>query len=157
MPLIPSNLADALEQRWFTRDGGPMPSSITESADAFARCIAPWFAQALAGGFPCSSALARQAQLASLASAALAVGSSAGAAAQLAAAVGLYVAGQTFGPGVAQPPTTIGLLANEIAAFYADLEASSSARAQRLAGACTQLALSTLVVIPSPPAVVPIT
>lgn len=157
MPLSPTSLADALEQRWFTHEGGRMPGSSTESADGLAGCIAAWFAQALAGGFACSSALARKAQLAALADAALAAGSPAGAGGQLAAAIALYITGQTFGSGVAQPPTMVGPLASEIAAVFADLDSSPCARAQRLASACMQLALSTLVLFPSPPSVAPIT
>ncbi len=156
MPLSPSSLADALEQRWFTRPGSAMPSSPAVSAENLARCIASWFAQAVASGFPCSSALAREVQLASLAGAALAVGSPAGAGGQLAAAIAVYVTGQAFGTGVAQAPSSVGLLASEIAATFADLDASASARAQRLASACTQLVRSTLVSFTIPPALVPI-
>lgn len=156
MPLIPLTLATQLEQRWLSGSGAPMPSSVTESADIFAEIVSQWLTGGIAGGFPCTTALARKPQLAVQAASALASPTPELAGARLGAAVALYLTGQSFGSGVAAAPlaTTAAIVA--LGGVFADLDAETSERASLIALAIWGLALSTLVTFAAPPGAFPI-
>lgn len=154
MPLVPTALAQSLENDWLVPDGGTYPSSVTESGEKFAAAVASWFSGATAGGFPCSTASARRAQLASAAAGALSAGSAAAAGAQLAAAVATYIVGQVFGAGVASAPTATAAAQATFTGVFSNLSQPNSIRAQQIASGIHTQAVSTLVVFPpviSPP------
>jgi hypothetical protein len=154
MALVPSALAAGLESSWLVPEGGQHPSSPAQSGDAFAAAVSSWFGAATAGPFPCATAAARRAQLASAATAAIQAGDPSLAATQLALGLMGYMAGQVFGPGVASPPTAMGAAQSAIAAVFSDLEAANGARANRIATGVHAMAASTIVVFPpvvSPP------
>jgi hypothetical protein len=154
MALAPSSLASSLESSWLVPEGGDHPSSPAQSGDAFAAAVAGWFGAATAGPYPCSTAAARRAQLASAATAAIQAGDPSLAATQLALGLMSYMAGQVFGPGVASPPTAMSAAQSAIAAVFADLEGTNSSRANRIATGVHTMAMSTIVVFPpvvSPP------
>lgn len=150
MPLVQDTLKTALEQRWLVPEGGAYPADATESGDRFATAVVSWFSAAMAGAFPCSTATARKAQLAAAAQAAFEARSAAGAGGLLATALAAYLAGQLFGTGIAAPPLATSAAGAMIGAVFADLDASSSDRAQRIASACTLLATTTIVTFTSP-------
>jgi hypothetical protein len=154
MPLVPSVLAADLRSGWLTHEGGGYADSATQSADRFAQAVSNWFTGAMAGAFPCSTAMARKSQLAASAAAAVQAGQPALAALQLATGVAGYMAGQVFGPGVASPPAAIGAAQSALASVFADTDMSVGARAEQIASAVHTLALSTMVIFPpviSPP------
>jgi hypothetical protein len=146
MPLVPALLANDLESRWL---GGTAASNV-ESGDRFATAVATWFAGAMASTFPCATAMARKSQLAAAAAQALSARQAPAAGAALAGALGTYMAGQSFGAGVAGPPVALPAAVSAIGAVFADLDAAVPARAQRIAQAAHLLALSTIVVFPTP-------
>lgn len=158
MVLNPAALSVGLRTGWLPTDGGSHPASPAESADAFAGEVSAWFAAATAGPFPCATATARRAQLASAATGAFAAGQPPLAGALLATAVTGYLTGQVFGPGVASAPLGAAATQVALAAVFSDLGADTADRADRVALATWALALTTLVVFPpvvSPP--VPVT
>lgn len=154
MALVPAALASSLESSWLVPEGGEHPSSPTQSGDAFAAAVSSWFAAATAGPFPCSTAAARQSQLASSATAAIQAGDSSLAGMQLAVGLMGYMAGQVFGPGVASPPTGVSAAQSAITAVFSNLDLPISARANQIATGVYTLAISTIVIFPpviSPP------
>ncbi len=155
MPLIPATLASSLENTWLVPDGGRFPGSPAEFGDRFAQAVSPWFAAAMAAGFPCATATARQGQLAASAAGAFAAMSAASAAALLALGLMGYMAGQVFGPGVATPPAGVGAAQSVFVSVFSDTQSPNAARAQHIATAIHTLALMTIVIFPpliSPPA-----
>jgi hypothetical protein len=154
MALVPTSLAANLSSGWLVPDGGSYPQSPAQSGDKFATAVASWFSAATAGPYPCTTATARQSQLAAAAAAALQAKNPALAAAQLATGVMGYLTGQVFGPGVASPPTAVGAGQAAFAAVFSNLDQPLSARADQMAGGVHAMALSTIVVFPpviSPP------
>lgn len=154
MPLSSSSLSSSLTSSWLPSEGGSYPASATESGDAFAGAVSSWFSGALAAGFPCSTATARRSQLAASAAGAFAAQSSAAAGAMLATGLTGYMAGQSFGAGVASPPLGSAAAQAAFTGVFADLDASLSTRADRIAQGTWALALTTIVVFPpviSPP------
>lgn len=154
MPLVPSALASSLESGWLVPDGRRHPSSPAESGDRFATAVSGWFAAAMAAAFPCSTAAARRAQLASAAAGAFQARDASLAATLLATGLMGYMAGQLFGPGVAQPPLAVSAAQSAFLAVFTDLRSPNAARAQQLATGVHLLAVSTIVVFPpviSPP------
>src|SRR5690348_10901502 len=99
MALSSSSLGSSLASDWLVAEGGDYPASASESGDRFAGAVATWFGQAMAGGFPCSTASARRSQLASGAGGAFGAKDADLAGAQLAIALMGYMAGQMFGAG----------------------------------------------------------
>jgi hypothetical protein len=155
MLLVPP-LKDALETVWLDNAAGAFPPLPLVSGQRFALALTPWFATAQALGFPCTTALARQGQLATQAAAALSAGVPAAAGMQLALAVAGYYAGQNFGSGVAGFPLATSAVAPALGAVFADTAMSQEDRAEQVAAACHALALSTIVVFAAPPAASPI-
>ena len=158
MALTPSTLSSSLQRSWLPADSGPYPGSPAESGDAFAGAVSSWLAAATAGPFPCSTATARRPQLASTAAGAFASGQPAAAGALLAGGLTGYLAGQVFGPGVASAPLGAAAAQAAFAAVFADLDAATRSRADRIAQASWALVLTTIVIFPpviSPP--VPVT
>lgn len=158
MALNPSTLSTALQSDWLPGDNGPWHSSAAESGDAFAGAVSGWFSSATAGPFPCATATARRSQLAGSAAAAFSAQQAVLSGALLAAGLAGYLAGQVFGAGVASVPVGVGAAQAAFAGAFADLDAVTSARADRVALATWALALTTIVVFPpviSPP--VPVT
>jgi len=154
MALVPTALASSLESSWLVPDGGDYPSSPAQSGDKFAAAVSSWFGAATAGPFPCSTASARRAQLASSATAAIQAGDPSLAGMQLAVGLMGYLAGQVFGPGVASPPTAVSAAQSAITAVFSNLDLPNSARANQIATGVYTLAISTIVVFPpviSPP------
>jgi len=154
MPLSSSTLSSSLKSSWLPTDGGSYPGSATESGDAFAGAVSSWFAGALAAGFPCSTATARRSQLAASAGAAFSTQDASAAGAMLATGLTAYMAGQSFGAGVASPPVGMAAAQAAFTGVFSDLDASVSARADRIAQGTWALALTTIVVFPpviSPP------
>ena len=154
MALVPSALASSLESSWLVAEGGDYPSSPSESGDKFAAAVSSWFGGAMAGPYPCATASARRSQLASAATAAIQAESSSLAATQLALGLMSYMAGQTFGPGVASPPTAVSAAQSAISAVFSNLDATNSARANQIATGVYAMAVSTIVIFPpviSPP------
>jgi hypothetical protein len=154
MVLSSSTLSNSLRSSWLPTDGGGFPGSASESGDAFAGAVTGWFSGATAGPFPCSTATARRSQLASSAGAAFAAGQAPASGALLATALMGYLTGQVFGSGVASPPAGTAAAQAAFTAVFADLDASTSDRADRLAQASWSLALTTIVIFPpviSPP------
>lgn len=155
MALSPAALASSLLSDWLPADSGSYPGSAAESGDAFAGAVSSWFATAMAAGFPCVTAAGRRSQLAASAAGAFSAQASVAAGALLATGLTAYLAGQVFGAGVASPPVGTGAAQAAFAAVFADLDASTSSRADRIAQASWALALTTIVVFPpvvSPPA-----
>jgi hypothetical protein len=156
MPLSPSALSSSLKSAWLPTDGGSRyPGSANESGDAFAGAVSSWFAQAMASGFPCATATARRGQLAAGAAAAFSAQDASAAGALLATALTSYLAGQAFGAGVASPPVAMAAAQAAFTGVFSDLDASVSARADRIAQGTWALALTTIVVFPpviGPPA-----
>jgi len=155
MALSPATLAASLESSWLVPEGGEFPSSPAQSGDRFAGAVTSWFALAMAGPYPCSTAAARRSQLTSSATAAIQAGDASLAGMQLALGLMSYMAGQVFGPGVASPPAAVGAAQSAIIAAFSNLDASHAARANQIATGVHALAISTIVVFPpviSPPA-----
>lgn len=155
MALVPAALASSLSADWLVDDGGTHPSSASESGDKFAGAVSSWFAGAMAGPYPCSTATARRSQLAASATAAIQTGDATSAGMQLAVGLMGYMAGQVFGPGVASPPTAVSAAQSAITAVFSNLDLPISARANQIATGVYTLAISTIVVFPpviSPPA-----
>ncbi len=148
MPLSSSILSSSLKSSWLPTDGGSYPGSANESGDAFAGAVSSWFAQAMASGFPCSTATARRGQLASSAAGAFSAQDSSAAGGLLAAGLTAYLTGQVFGAGVASAPLGTSAAQAVFAGVFADLDASLSARADRIAQGSWALALTTIVVFP---------
>lgn len=156
MPLVLDTLKSQLENTWLVPEGGSFPESVTESGDRFATAVSGWFAAGQAAGIPCLTAMARKSQLASAAAGALSAQSAQAAGAQLAMAVAAYMAGQSFGPtGVASFPIAAGAAVSQMIAVFSDTDGSVSQKAQQIAGACTVLATSTLVIFSAPPGMPP--
>jgi hypothetical protein len=156
--LVPTALASSLESDWLVANGGQYPSSPADSGDRFAGAVSTWFSAATAGPYPCSTATARRAQLASSATGAFQARDASAAGAQLAVGLMGYMAGQVFGPGVASPPAAVGAAQSAITAVFSNLELTNAARANQIATGVYTLAVSTIVVFPpvvSPP--VPVT
>jgi hypothetical protein len=154
MPLSSATLSSSLNSSWLPADGGGYPGSATESGDAFAGVVSSWFAGAMAAGFPCSTATARRSQLAAGAAGAFSAQDPSAAGAMLATGLTAYLAGQVFGAGVASPPVGTAAAQAVFAGVFADLDASVSARADRIAQGTWALARTTIVVFPpviSPP------
>ena len=148
MVLIPAQLQAALEERWLVEGGGAYPASVQESAARFADAVATWFVTATSNLVPCATALARKSGLESQAATALAAAAPPAAGALLAVAVASYIAGQTFGPGVAAMPLATAGVSTMLAAVFSNLSATREERARDVALACWVLALSTLVTFP---------
>ncbi|MFB4317345.1 hypothetical protein [Actinomadura sp. 21ATH] len=158
MVLNPSALSSGLRDGWLPGAGGPYPGGPRESGDAFAGAVSGWFAAAVAGPHPCSTAAARRPQLAAAAAAAFGAGQAPAAGALLATALTAYMSGQVFGPGAASPPAGTAAAQALLTAVFADLGAGTASRADRIAQATWALALTAVVVFPpvvSPP--VPVT
>jgi hypothetical protein len=154
MVLVVSALASSLESSWLVASGGSYPSSPSESGDKFASAVSSWFGSATAGPFPCSTASARKSQLASAATSALQAGDANAAGSQLALAIASYIAGQTFGAGLAGMPIAIAAAGAALGAAFSDRDQSQSSRAKAIADAVQLLTASTIVVFPpviSPP------
>ena len=155
MPLVSSALASSLESGWLVAEGGDYPSSASQSGDKFAGAVSSWFAGATAGPYPCSTATARRSQLASSATAAIQTKDSSLAGMQLALGLMAYMAGQSFGPGVASPPVAVSAAQSAFSAVFSNFDLSNSARANQIALGVYTLAISTIVVFPpvvGPPA-----
>ena len=150
MPLVPTALASSLESSWLAVEGGPFADNPSQSGDKFASAVASWFAGAMAGAFPCSTASARRSQLASSATAAIQAGDASLAGMQLALGLMAYMAGQSFGAGVASPPTAVGAAQAAITSVFSNLDLPTSARANQIATGVYTLAISTIVVFPPP-------
>jgi hypothetical protein len=150
MPLVSSALGSSLNSQWLVAEGGQYPASPSESGDRFAGAVATWFAQAMAGGFPCSTATARRSQLAASAGAAFQADDANLAGTQLAIGLMGYMAGQLFGAGVASPPTAVSAAQSAFTATFQDLDAANGPRADRIAAGVHTLAVSTIVIFPPP-------
>ena len=148
MVLVVSALASSLESGWLVPDGGSYPSSPSESGDAFAGVVSSWFSGATAGAFPCGTATARRTQLASAATSALQAGDANAAGTQLAMALMSYLAGQVFGPGMANPPIAVAAAGSALGSAFANRDQSASSRANAIASAVQTLTASTIVVFP---------
>lgn len=156
MPLVPTVLQNDLLERWLVEDSSRFPASNVESGQRFASCVASWFTLGVALGFPCTTALARESQLAGDAANALAAGLAPAAGVQLATAVANYITGQSFGTGVAAAPVATPAVQLAFGAVFADLQASREDRAERIALGCLTLAVSTTVAFSAPPGAGPI-
>jgi hypothetical protein len=159
MPLVPSLLSQSLLSQWLPRDeNGPFPDDAAASARALAGAIADWFGQAMAAGMPCSTAAARKSQLEAQLIPALQAGDAMASGQQVALAFMAYVAGQSFGHGIAAPPVATPAAGAAIGAAFGDKDAAQSARADRIAQALHAQALSAIVTFaPPPPPPAPIT
>jgi hypothetical protein len=156
MPLVPSLLSQSLQSQWLPREkDGPFPDDVPASAKALAGAIADWFGMAMAAAFPCSTASARKSQLEALLIPALQAGQASAAGQQVGLAFMAYVAGQSFGAGVAMPPAAPSGPA--IGAAFADVDSPQSARADKIAQALHLQAMSSIVVFPPPLPPAPIT
>jgi hypothetical protein len=155
MALVVASLKSSLEGQWLP-SGNNHAASATESGDKFATAFATWFSTATAGPFPCSTALARKSQLASLAASAFQAQTAVAAGNALALGIALYIVGQSFGSGVANMPLAQSAVGALFGAAFADLQSDLSARAQQFATGGLLLAVSTLVVIPTPPSTLPV-
>lgn len=153
MPLIPNDLATRLEREWL----GQFPDSSMASGDLFAGAVSGWFATALAAGFPCATASTRRVQLTAAAAAALEAGVGPTSGALLAVAVATYYSGQVFGAGVASFPTALPAGVTLMTLALLDLNMPKPTRASQLAQACHLMALSTIVIFPTPLPPAPIT
>lgn len=149
MPLDPISLAVGLRQRWLPGEAG-FPASVDASAQRFADVVAPWFAAGAANGFPCATALARKAGLASSAASALTAGDARAAGQQLALAVAQFMAAQAFGAGVSSFPAATAALVTALGEVFAAHDLDADQRATLIASATYLTALSTIVVFPPP-------
>jgi hypothetical protein len=149
VPLDPISLATGLRQRWLPAEAG-CPPSVNDSAQRFADVVASWFAAGAANGFPCTTAQARKAGLASSAAAALAAGDPRGAGQQLALAVAQFMAAQAFGAGVSSSPLATQALVVAIGEVFAAHDLDDDRRATLIATATYIMAISTLVMFPPP-------
>jgi hypothetical protein len=156
MVIQASDLKTSLENNWLVVAGGNYPDSVQLSGQKFAQAVAQWFALAQANGFPCSTAISRQGQLALQAASALQIGQAQGAASQLALAIATYYTGQSFGSGVASFPIALPTGISAISSVFFNLELSNADRAQQIATACYAMAVSTIVIFPNPPFAGPI-
>jgi len=153
MALVSSALQSQLETAWLVPPGGSYPESPQASGDRFASVVASWFSLAQANGIPCTTATARQGQLASLVASVFSPVSTAtpqSAGQGLANALSLYFTGQMFGAGVAAPPTGSAAAVAAFSAAFANRDLPNDSRAQQFASACQTLALTTLVNFPPP-------
>jgi hypothetical protein len=150
MALVVNTLKSQLENNWLVPEGGTFPGSAAESAKHFASAVASWFSAAQANGFPCGTASARQGQLSGQLVSAFQAGSATAAAQGMASALAAYIAGQSFGAGVASPPAGIAAAASMLTTALSTLELDPSTRAQQIAQACQTLALTTVVTFPPP-------
>lgn len=148
MALNASALSSSLKSSWLPGQDGPWHDSANASGEAFAGEVSSWFAAAMAAGFPCSTATARRSQLAFSAAGAFSAGQSATAGALLATGLTAYLAGQSFGAGVASPPLGTAAAQAAFAGVFSDLDADTQARADRIAQGAWALALTTIVVFP---------
>lgn len=144
--LTPADLSSRLTNEWLSQ----FPDSSFESGQQFSGAVAGWFATAMAGGFPCATAAARQMQLTAAAAAALEAGVGPTSGILLATAVATYYAGQLFGAGVASFPAALAVGVTSITAALLDLNITNDVRANQIAQACQAMAVSTIVVFPSP-------
>ncbi len=151
MALVLANLKSSLENDWLVPEGGDYPASSSESGDRFAGAVASWFGQGMAMGSSCSTADSRKGQLAALAAQAFEVGDPSASGGLLAAALLAYMAGQSFGSGVASAPTATSAAAATFSAVFADLEMSNSERAQQIGSGCQTMAQSTIVIFSGSP------
>lgn len=148
---MPTSLSQSLQSRWLPRDDkGPFHDNAAASAQALAGVIAEWFALAMAAGVPCATASARQGQLQSMLLPYLQAGVAPAVGLGIALSFMTYVAGQSFGPGIAAPPAATGAAAVSIGMALADLNLSQSARADQIAAALHAQALSSIVTFPPP-------
>ena len=147
MALNPSTLQSELEQSWLSDS---FPDAVLLSADRFASVVATWFSAAQAAGFPCSSAMARKADLMGQLVSALGAMSAAGAGQGMASALAVYMTGQVFGAGVASPPTGAAAAGAAFTATFLDVsnQTTNAMRAQRIAQACQAMAITTIVIFP---------
>ena len=158
MPLVPSLLSQSLQSQWLPRDGdGPFHDDVPASARALAGAIADWFGLAMAAAFPCATAAARKSQLEAQLIPALQAGQASAAGQQVGVAFMAYVAGQSFGAGVAAPPAATSAAGAAIGAAFADIDAPQSARADQIAQALLMQAMSSIVTFPPPLPPAPIT
>ncbi len=157
MVLVPTVLAQSLESDWLPADDGPWHDDSQASADAFAGAVADWFQQAMAAGFPCSTAMARKSQLMGQVMSAIETQDAQAAGQQVALAFMAYVAGQSFGSGVATAPTATSAGGSMIANAFSTLEMPQSARANLIATALHVISVSTIVSFAQPPYAAPIT
>ncbi len=158
MPLVSSLLSQSLQSQWLPRDGdGPFPDDVPASAKALAGAIADWFGMAMAAAFPCTTASARKSQLEAMLIPALQAGQAAAAGQQVALGFMAYVAGQSFGAGVAAPPAATSAAGAAIGAAFADKDGSQSSRADQIAQALQMQAMSSIVTFPPPLPPAPIT
>ena len=158
MPLVPSLLSQSLQSQWLPRDkDGPFPDDVPASAKALAGAIADWFEMAMAAAFPCSTASARKSQLEAMLIPALQAGQASAAGQQVALGFMAYVAGQSFGAGVAMPPAATSAAGMAIGSALADKDSPQSARADQIAQALLLQAMSSIVTFPPPLPPAPIT
>ena len=96
----------------------------SQSGDRFAAAVSSWFARAMAGPFPCATAIgAARRSCAAAATAAIQAGDASLAGMQLAiGADGATWPGQVFGAGVASPPTAVGAAQSAITAVFSNLD-----------------------------------
>lgn len=146
MPLVVTDLSTRLEQEWL----GQFPDSAIQSGDMFAGAVSGWFVSAMAGAFPCVTAQPRRPQLMAAAAAALEAGVGPTSGALLALAVASYYAGQVFGTGVATFPTALPAGIGLMTAAFIDVNLPKPTRATLLAQGCHAMAISTIVVFPTP-------
>jgi hypothetical protein len=144
--LNPVDLATRLENDWL----GQFPDSSFESGDLFAGAVSGWFSASMAAGFPCSTAAARRPQLTGMAAGALEAGIGPTSGMLLASAVAAYYAGQLYGAGVAAFPAALPAGMALVTAALLDLDLPTGSRADQIAQACHLMALSTIVVFPTP-------
>ena len=157
MPLVPTLLAQSLENDWLPTSDGGWSENPQASADAFAGAVANWFGLAMAAGFPCSTAAARKSQLMGLVASAIQMQDPKAAGQQLALAFMAYVAGQSFGSGVAAPPIATAAGGSMIAQAFSMLELDQGGRANLIATALHVMAVSSIVAFPQPPYAAPVT
>jgi hypothetical protein len=153
MPLAPTTLASSLLDSWVVTDGHP--ATPVESGDRFAGAVTSWFAAAMAGPYPCATAVARRPQLEASATAAIQARDANLAGTHLALGLLGYLAGQVFGPGLASPPTAVGAAQAAFISVFSDLALVEAVRANQIAAGIHAMAISTIVVFPpviSPPA-----
>jgi hypothetical protein len=149
MVLDPLSLAQSLRQGWLPA-GSDFAPSVNASGQRFADAVAPWFAGGAAAGFPCATALARKAELASNAASALASGDARGAGQQLGLAIAQFMAGQAFGAGMSVFPVAAPALAAALGEVFASHDLDADQRASMIATATYLAAISTIVVFPPP-------
>lgn len=158
MPLVPAALSQSLQSQWLPRDeNGDFKDDAAASAQALAGAIADWFGMAMAAGIPCATAAARKGQLQAQLVPVLQAGSAGAAGQGIALSFMAYVAGQSFGPGVAAPPVTTPAAGAAITAALSDTGAAQSSRADQIAAALHAQALSAIVTFPPPMPPAPVT